>query len=62
MYAICIEKDKSLKWKEVSDPELGPGQVIIDIHAAALNRADLLQREGKYPPPLGWPEWMVQGL
>jgi NADPH:quinone reductase len=34
------------------------GEVIIDIRAAALNRADLLQREGNYPPPPGWPEWM----
>jgi putative PIG3 family NAD(P)H quinone oxidoreductase len=31
--------------------------VILEIHAAALNRADLLQRAGQYPPPPGWPDW-----
>jgi len=31
--------------------------VLIEVHAAALNRADLLQREGNYPPPPGCPEW-----
>ena len=33
------------------------GEVLIEVHAAALNRADLLQREGNYPPPPGCPEW-----
>src|SRR5580698_6275095 len=32
-------------------PEYGPGDVLIRVHAAGLNRADLMQREGKYPPP-----------
>lgn len=58
MHAILIAKDKSLIWSEVADPIRQAGEVIIDIHAAALNRADLLQREGNYPPPPGWPEWM----
>ena len=31
--------------------------VLLEIHAAALNRADLLQRAGQYPPPPGWPDW-----
>lgn len=35
------------------DPVAGPGQVVLDVRATALNRADLLQREGKYPPPPG---------
>ena len=37
-------------------PEPGPGQVLIKVAAAGLNRADLLQAEGRYPPPKGAPE------
>jgi len=58
MNAILIAENKSLVWSEVPDPVRKDGEVIIDIRAAALNRADLLQREGNYPPPPGWPEWM----
>lgn len=58
MKAIIIEKDKSLSWKEVEYPVFKDNEVIIEIYATALNRADLLQREGNYPPPIGWPEWM----
>jgi NADPH2:quinone reductase len=58
MHAILIAEDKSLVWSEVAHPVRKDGEVIIDIRAAALNRADLLQREGNYPPPPGWPEWM----
>ncbi len=58
MYAILIDAEKNLVWTEVPDPVAGPDELIIDIHAAALNRADLMQREGTYPPPPGWPEWM----
>jgi len=58
MHAILIAADKSLVWSDVPDPVRQDGEVVIDIHAAALNRADLLQREGNYPPPPGWPEWM----
>src|SRR4051812_28895548 len=38
---------------EVPDPEPGPGEVLLDVAAAGLNRADLLQRQGHYPPPPG---------
>jgi putative PIG3 family NAD(P)H quinone oxidoreductase len=38
---------------ELPDPELGPGEVLIDVAATAVNRADLLQRQGFYPPPPG---------
>ena len=38
---------------EVPDPEPGPGEVLIDVAATAVNRADLLQRQGFYPPPPG---------
>ena len=58
MKAILVYDDKSLHWDEVPNPILKPDEVLVKIHAAALNRADLMQREGDYPPPAGCPEWM----
>ena len=58
MKAILVNDDKSLKWDEVENPIIKPEEVLVEIHAAALNRADLMQREGDYPPPPGCPEWM----
>ncbi|CCH85765.1 quinone oxidoreductase [Modestobacter italicus] len=49
-----------LGWGEVPDPVCGPGEVLVDVVAAAVNRADLLQRQGHYPPPPGASE--VLGL
>jgi len=46
-----------LEWLEVPDPEPGPGDVLISVAAAGLNRADLLQRKGLYPPPPGAPPY-----
>jgi putative PIG3 family NAD(P)H quinone oxidoreductase len=40
-----------LEVRNVPRPEPGPGQVLVRVHASALNRADLLQRAGRYPPP-----------
>lgn len=57
MKAILIDAEKQLVWSEVPDPVPKPGYVIIDVRAAGVNRADLLQVAGKYPPPPGWPEW-----
>jgi putative PIG3 family NAD(P)H quinone oxidoreductase len=45
-----------LVWAEVPDPVCGPGEVIVDVAATAVNRADLLQRQGVYPPPPGTTE------
>jgi putative PIG3 family NAD(P)H quinone oxidoreductase len=42
-----------LSVRELPDPEPGPGEVVVAVTAAALNRADLLQRQGFYPPPPG---------
>ena len=59
MKAILIDKtDRSLHWSDVPDPVIGSDEVLVKIEAAALNRADLMQREGNYPPPAGCPEWM----
>src|SRR5213082_428576 len=56
VYAVTIPEPGGpdvLRWTEVPDPEPGPGEVLIDVHASAVNRADLLQRQGFYPPPPG---------
>ncbi len=58
MKAILVEKDRSLTWSEVPDPVMKDEEVLVKIECAALNRADLMQREGNYPPPPGCPEWM----
>ena len=58
MKAILVNEDKSLRWDNVPNPVINPSEVLVEIHAAALNRADLMQREGDYPPPPGCPEWM----
>ena len=58
MKAILINENKDLVWSDVPDPIIGEEEVLVKIHAAALNRADLLQRQGKYPSPAGCPEWM----
>ena len=58
MKAILINDDKSLSWSEVENPVIKSDEVLVKIGAAALNRADLMQREGDYPPPPGCPEWM----
>ncbi|MBB5958880.1 putative PIG3 family NAD(P)H quinone oxidoreductase [Saccharothrix tamanrassetensis] len=42
-----------LQWTEVPDPRPGPGEVLLTVAATAVNRADLLQRQGHYPPPPG---------
>lgn len=60
MKAIMIKDDErhSLVWEEVPHPMLNYDDVLVKIEAAALNRADLMQRAGDYPPPAGCPEWM----
>ena len=58
MKAILVNNDRSLRYDTVPDPVLGAEDCLIKIDAAALNRADLMQREGDYPPPVGCPEWM----
>ncbi|MEU7525257.1 NAD(P)H-quinone oxidoreductase [Saccharothrix sp. NPDC042600] len=56
MRAITIREPGGpdvLEWAEVPDPVAGPGEVLLDVAATAVNRADLLQRQGHYPPPPG---------
>ncbi len=55
MKAMLTDKDGHLVWSDVEYLALADDSVIIEIEAAALNRADLLQRKGAYPSPKGWP-------
>ncbi len=48
---------ENLEWREVEDlPKPSGGQVLVNVKASALNRADLLQRRGHYAAPPGFPE------
>jgi putative PIG3 family NAD(P)H quinone oxidoreductase len=56
MHAVIITKPGNpevLQWTEVPDIQAGPGEVLIDVAAAGVNRADLMQRQGFYDPPPG---------
>jgi NADPH2:quinone reductase len=53
MRAIVAESADQLVWQEVPDASAGPGEVLIKVAAAGVNRADVLQAAGKYPPPPG---------
>src|SRR5437660_598405 len=61
MRAVVITEPRGpevLRWLDVPDPIPGPGEVVIDIAASGVNRADLMQREGRYPPPPGAPPYL----
>src|ERR1700742_4781725 len=56
MHAVVITEPggpEVLRWTEVPDPIPGPGEVVLDVAASAANRADVMQRQGHYPPPKG---------
>src|SRR5919204_5109203 len=56
MRAIVVKQPggpEVLQLAEVPDPEPRPGDLIVRVRAAGVNRADLLQRLGRYPPPPG---------
>jgi putative PIG3 family NAD(P)H quinone oxidoreductase len=56
MYAITFREPggpEVLEWTEVPDPAPAAGEVLVEVAASAVNRADLLQRQGLYPPPPG---------
>ena len=58
MKAMLVDENRNLVWSNVPNPVIKKDEVLVKIYAAALNRADLLQRQGKYPSPKGCPEWM----
>lgn len=53
MKAVIIDAEKKLHWQDFATPEPGDDEVLIKIHATAINRADLIQRQGFYAPPPG---------
>ena len=56
MKAIVSKKERGtsrLVWEDVADIDCGPDEVLVDVRASAVNRADLLQAMGLYPPPPG---------
>ena len=60
MHAITIDQPggpEALVWTEVPDPVPGPGEVVVEVTASAVNRADVMQRQGHYPPPPGAPAY-----
>ncbi|WP_017590209.1 NAD(P)H-quinone oxidoreductase [Nocardiopsis ganjiahuensis] len=60
MHAIRITEPggpEALSWSEVPDPVLQEGEVLVDVAATAVNRADVAQRQGNYPPPPGASEY-----
>ena len=60
MKAITISEHggpEVLRWEDVPDPVPGPGEVLLSVVSTAVNRADVLQRQGFYPPPKGAPPY-----
>ncbi|WP_106211648.1 zinc-binding dehydrogenase [Kineococcus rhizosphaerae] len=55
MRAVIVDPPGSLRLSELPDPVAGPGEVVVRVAAAGVNRADVAQRQGKYPPPPGAP-------
>ncbi|MHB8378698.1 MAG: zinc-binding dehydrogenase [Acidimicrobiales bacterium] len=55
MWALAID-EKRLQVIERNEPKPGPGDVVVAVRAAGINAADLMQREGFYPAPPGFPD------
>lgn len=53
MHAVVADANGQLEWQDVADVAPGRGEVLIKVAAAGVNRADLLQAAGRYPPPPG---------
>lgn len=58
MKAMLVDQQQNMIWSDVPDPVIKAEEVLVKIKAAGVNRADLLQRQGKYPSPPGCPQWM----
>ena len=58
MRVISVSETGDFLWTEAADLVPSPAEILIDVKATAINRADLMQRKGLYPPPPGAPETM----
>ena len=54
---MILDEQLNFKWTEVADPVRKADEVLIEVHAAAVNRADLMQKDGCYSSPPEWPQW-----
>ena len=54
---MILDEKLNFAWREMPDPVRKPDEVLIRVHAAAVNRADLMQKDGVYASPEGWPQW-----
>ena len=57
MYAMILNENLDFQWSEVADPVCSGDEVLIKVSAAAVNRADLMQKDGCYSSPPDWPQW-----
>ena len=57
MKAMILDEKLNFLWTDVSDPVRKDNEVLIEVHAAAVNRADLMQKDGCYSSPPDWPQW-----
>ena len=57
MYAMILDEQRNFQWKELPDRARKEGEVLIKVEAAAVNRADLMQKDGCYSSPPDWPQW-----
>ena len=57
MKAMTLDEKLNFVWCDVPDPVCKEGEVLIEVHAAAVNRADLMQKDGCYSSPPDWPQW-----
>ncbi len=58
MKAMLVDSYGTPVWSDVEEPILKSDEILVKIYAVGVNRADLLQRQGKYPSPEGCPPWM----
>ncbi len=54
---MILDENRNFIWQEMPDPVCKAGEVVIEVHAAAVNRADLMQKDGCYASPPDWPQW-----
>lgn len=54
---MILDENLNFAWREMPNPVRKADEVLIKVHATAINRADLMQKDGCYSSPEGWPQW-----